>query len=207
MKHLTYGFLLVILAMLLNSCLLTFYPIYTPKDVVYETSILGSYRTEDVKDGQPDEMDILPLGSSGIRLPEGIAAIKNKGYLVKFKESDGRVRSQYIAFVVVLNSNKYIDFYPYTPEIDKFGAYGQHKVPMHAIYQISLQGNRKLILKRFDQDFLNEMIEKRQLRIRHEKLDDKYVITASTSELQQYISKYGNNADAYEKDFEHYIKK
>jgi hypothetical protein len=32
------------------------------------------------------------------------------------------------------------------------------------------------------------------------------VITASTADLQQYIIKYGNLAEAYEKELETYIK-
>ncbi len=194
-------------AILLNSCLLTFYPIYTSADVVFDPALVGSYRANEDKDGQPNGLEMIRLSHAGINLSKEIAAISSKGYLVKFTEKDGSVSRQYIAFMVVLNRNRYIDFYPYSKDVEKHGAYGALKVPMHAIYRISLEGNKKLILKRFNQDYLTELIAKRQIRMNHENVEGKRVITASTSELQQYITKYGGQEAAYEKESEIYLKK
>ncbi len=46
---------------------------------------------------------------------------------------------------------------------------------------------------------MRELIDKKQIRIRHEvRFDGLYVITASTEELQQYVAKYGDVDKAYQ---------
>ena len=193
--------------MFLPGCLLTFYPIYGLKDVVYDPAYLGIYVNPDPEDGQADVLHMERLDASGVQVPAGISSIRSKGYLVKFAEKDGAITSQFIAFMVVLKGNYYIDFYPHHQGLKKFGAYGELKIPMHAVYRISLEDKKKLTLRRFDQEFLNELIQKRQIRISHEKIGEKLVVTATTSELQQYISKYGDQNEAYGEKPEIFIKK
>jgi hypothetical protein len=207
MQKIKIAVILSFMVVLLNSCLLTFYPIYNPSDVVFDPALVGSYTIAEAKDGQPDGLEMIRLDRSGINLPQPIAAISNKGYLVKFTESNGSISSEYIAFMVTLNKNRYIDFYPYSKDAEKHGTYAALKVPMHAIYRISLEGNRKLSLRRFNQEYLSELIDKRQIRINHENIDGKIVVTATTQELQQYIIKYGSQEAAYQKESENYLKK
>lgn len=207
MKTAKYFLCLLMMMIALNSCLLTFYPIYTAEDVVYDASLLGSYQNNDPKDGQPDQMHLVSLSGVDLQLPNAISRIRHKGYLVRFGENDGRITSEYIAFMVTLNNNRYIDFFPHTKNAKLYGQYGDLNIPMHAVYRIALKGGKTLTLKRFNQDFLLEMISKKQIRLQHERVKDKYVITASTKELQQYISKYGDNEAAYEQGADTYTKK
>jgi hypothetical protein len=49
------------------------------------------------------------------------------------------------------------------------------------------------------EEYLKNLIHKKQIRIPHEvRYDGSFLITASTEELQQYVMKYGNVPEAYE---------
>jgi len=73
-------------------------------------------------------------------------------------------------------------------------------MPLHSFYRLGEGGDRNsLTITRFADSYLRNLIDKKQIRIRHEqRLDGSYVITASTDELQQYVLKYGEVNEAYE---------
>ena len=77
-------------------------------------------------------------------------------------------------------------------------------IPMHGIFKLSKKNNNSIVLQRFDQGFLQELLEKRQIRLKHEKASEFYsddiVITAGTAELQAYILKYGKIEEAYDSE-------
>lgn len=204
MKKIRIAALGLLMVTLLNSCLLTLYPIYTDKDVVFRESIIGHYKK--IKKDELEFMDIESLASYKGTLTPAISAIKNKGYLVTMKDENGRVQTIMIAFVVGLNNGFYMDFMQVpTPGRDAF--FETMFLPMHAVYRLRFEPTGKnLSLQWFSSGFLTELIEKKKIRIRNEEINHDQVITASTADLQQYIIKYGNLAEAYEKELETYIK-
>jgi hypothetical protein len=70
---------------------------------------------------------------------------------------------------------------------------------MHTSYRVEILNDGSFELSQLDGSFVNSLIEQKKIRISHETgADDNIVITASTSELQQYLIKYSDEPEAYE---------
>ena len=55
-------------------------------------------------------------------------------------------------------------------------------------------------MKLFDKSFLDKLVSKNQINIRHEVIDGKNIFTASTDDLQKFIKQYGDNREAFGDD-------
>ena len=112
-------------------------------------------------------------------------------------------KAAFYAFVVKLGKYFYLDYYPAgfinnTSADDFFAA---HYVPMHRIYRVTFNGDHSFDLQQLDGGFLENLIKNKKIRLGHEVTNDgSYVITAPTEELQQYLVKYSEVPEAYEKD-------
>ncbi len=107
------------LVIFLSSCLTTLHPIFTIKDIVYEPKLIGTWVTSEAGSKGPDVMTekgqavITNLAADNtIELPEKIAAIKHKGYLVSYRDKAANTTEQYIAFLARIGKHLYFDYYP-----------------------------------------------------------------------------------------------
>ena len=90
--------------------------------------------------------------------------------------------------------------------IDEF--FGAHFVKMHTSYRVEILNDGSFELSQLAEGYVEKLIEEKKIRISHEAFgyDDGHegyngiVITASTSELQQYLIKYSDEPDAYESE-------
>ena len=116
---------------------------------------------------------------------------------------NGEITERYIAFLARIGKHLYFDYFPAdkkeTREIDDF--FEAHFVKMHSSYRVEISKDGNYELSRLDEDYVKKLINEKKIRISYEKdADDNIVITASTSELQQYIIKYGDEPAAYRSD-------
>lgn len=193
------GFFLVVL--LFTGCLTTFYPIFTEKDLVYKPELIGSWNVtkDDNKDGSAE---IHSLGKT-VELPGKISSIKDKGYLITYRDKDNEISGSYIAFLARIGKHLYFDYYPVPLKTEKNADefYMQHFVKMHTPYRVNILKNGGFELNQLEAGYLDKLIEEKKIRIRHEiNSDGAAVITASTEELQQYILKYGDDPEAIQKE-------
>ena len=49
----------------------------------------------------------------------------------------------------------------------------------------------------FDPDFVGDLLEHQQIRIKHENTANGFVLTASSEELQKFAEKYADNKEAF----------
>lgn len=75
-------------------------------------------------------------------------------------------------------------------------------IPAHLIMKLEFT-EEALVLSTMSSDWLEELLAHNKLRIKHEVLDrgdedQSWVITASTEELQKFITKYGDSPEAFE---------
>ena len=185
---------------LLSSCLYTLHPIFTEKDLVFDNRLLGSWQKD--KDGSLAIYEKISSGELG-DFSEKLKQNADKIYMVTLKEADGNIKEKYLGFLVKLDGNYYMDFYPSesgpTKNMDDF--FKLHFVKLHSVYKIQFGNDHSFELKQFDDSFMKNLVDNKQIRIKHEVMDDgSYLITASTEELQQYIIKYNDVSDAYDKD-------
>lgn len=114
-------------------------------------------------------------------------------------QSLDNIENFYLGGLVNIENNYYVDFY----KIDFHTS--QFVYPVHLFMKLSIKQD-SLILHTFNQSWLTDLIKNRQVRIKHEVNDnDKFLLTASTLELQKFIAKYGNIKEAYSEE-DIYIK-
>lgn len=184
----------------LSGCLSALHPLFTEKDLVFEPAILGTWKT-----GDDDGIYVFERGTAATfsRLPESSRHLAEKGYLLTLKDRHtGKEEAKYYAFVVQLGKHLFLDYFPIETEDQKQyeGFYKTGFVPMHSFYRLQKGVNGKTItIGQFGNNYLQKLIDTKQIRIRHEvKFDGSFVITAPTEELQQYVIKYSNVDEAYE---------
>jgi hypothetical protein len=174
------------------------HPIFTTKDITYESKLLGRWKTEN--QGTKGFAVITNLSAdNSIELPEKISAIKQNGYLISYQDEEGNATAQYIAFLVRIGKHLYFDYFP-ADKRDKTGDeyFALHFVKMHTSYRVDISKDGSFELSQLDESYVTKLINEKKIRISHEKeANGNIVITASTDELQQYIIKYGDEPGAY----------
>jgi hypothetical protein len=102
------------------------------------------------------------------------------------KDEQGDIRSTYYAFMVKLGKYYYLDYYPAS---EKNGNQPTiflpaHYIPMHSIYRIEFKNNNSFNVQRLDGGYLEKLIKNKQIRIKHEVMEDGGIfITAPTGRV------------------------
>ena len=192
----SFAFLLIFL----SSCLTTLHPIFTVNDLTYDPKLIGTWNIE--REGNKERVIISNLATeNSVELPGNISDIKEKGYLISYQHEDSRNPERYIAFLARIGKYLYFDYYPaYKKEDQKIDEFSEaHFVKMHTSYRVEILNDGSFELSQLDGSYVKSLIDQKKIRISHEaSADDDIVITASTSELQQYLIKYSDEPEAYE---------
>ncbi len=78
-------------------------------------------------------------------------------------------------------------------------------IPVHAFLRLSLEGD-SLGIAYLDDDWVEEGIKNNKLQIKHERLDDSILLTASTKELQEMVKGCAEDKQAFEMEYTHRLK-
>ncbi len=200
MKKIKVSMILFSVVLCLAGCLTTLHPIFTGKDLITDPRLIGNW--EKAKDKtkviyrQPSDNEVNNLSPA-------LQSEAGKIYMLDEKDEQGHIRSTNYAFLVKLGKYYYMDYYPASEKerrsADNF--FAAHYVPMHSIYRIEFKNNNSFNVQRLDGGYLEKLIKNKQIRIRHEVMEDGGIfITASTEELQQYLIKYSDVPEAYSND-------
>lgn len=120
---------------------------------------------------------------------------KDDYYVMDFYENSEKV-SSFKAHFVEIGDNLFMDLYPQGGLDDNNGA-SENYFPVHTFLKVQLTEER-LELKVFDQDKLKDLFESNLIRIRHEIIDDKVLITAQPKEIQKFLDKYSDDESVFE---------
>jgi hypothetical protein len=197
MKRIKVSVILFAVVLCLAGCLTTLHPIFTAKDLISDPRLIGNW--EKAKDKskviyrQPNVNELNNLSPA-------LQSEAGKIYMLDEKDEQGDIRSTYYAFMVKLGKYYYMDYYPASEKerqsADNF--FAAHYIPMHSIYRIEFKNNNSFDVRRLDGGYLEKLIKNKQIRIRHEVMEDGGIfITAPTEELQQYLIKYSDVPEAY----------
>ena len=202
MKKIALTTAFALLLIFLSGCLTTIHPIFTEKDLAYDSKLIGAWDTEN--EGKKGKVIISNLATeNSLELPGNISAIKQQGYFIIYKDENGKTSDQYIAFLARIGKHLYFDYYPADKKedrkLDEF--FGVHFVKMHTSYRVEILKDGSFELSQLDGSYVKSLIDEKKIRISHETdADDNTIITASTKELQQYLLKYGDEPSAYRSD-------
>ncbi|MGB5008327.1 MAG: hypothetical protein WBO39_15425, partial [Ferruginibacter sp.] len=192
----------VLFLFILSGCLKTLFPIFHEEDAVFNTSLVGYWKCSD-KGNSNSFMEFKKITDDRKQeLPAGIRKISDKGYLVTRLNNQEEITSQHFVFLVKIGKYYYLDYFP-TETISQKNInkiYKDHFIKLHSNYRVDFKGNDHFEMKLFDQGFLDKLISKNQINIRHEIIGDDNFITASTDDLQKFIRQYSDNPEAFGDD-------
>jgi hypothetical protein len=185
----------------LNSCLSTLYPFFTERDVIFNPILIGKWTCN--INGEKHNLTFEAIPEKRLHeLAPGIRKLAGRGYLLTWKDSLHKTYSSDFVFLAKIGNNFYLDLYPAEMDFEKLlpDAFKEYYIKMHSCYRIDLQNPNQFKMKRLEASFLDDLIRKKQIRIRYEETgppEYKRFITAPTKDLQNYLVKYGDHPDAY----------
>ena len=185
---------------LLGGCIPSLHPLYTKDKLVEVKELSGlwtpenqgnfqvSYKSES---GQPESWKFNYVGDKAYRL---------------IHQDEQGVQAAFDVHVIKLGKNYFIDFYPSNSEeglspvvsdIYKMNSMQQvHLLPVHTFAKLELTST-EMKISMFDPDFVGDLLEHQQIRIKHENTANGFVLTASSEELQKFAEKYADNKEAF----------
>ncbi len=200
MKKIKLLMMLFSVVLCLAGCLTTLHPIFTGKDLIADPRLIGNW--EKAKD-KTKVIYRQPNADEVSNLSPALQSEAGKIYMLDEKDEQGDIRSTNYAFMIKLGKYYYMDYYPASEKerrsADNF--FAAHYIPMHSIYRIEFKNNNSFNVQRLDAGYLEKLIKNKQIRIKHEVMEDGGIlITAPTEELQQYLIKYSDVPEAYNND-------
>jgi hypothetical protein len=183
--------------MLLNGCVVkSLHPFYTEKDVIFNEELLGQWIDDDSTVWKIEQS----ASPSGF-LKGGFDHLLMDSYVIKFGEPE----SIFNGTLFRLNDIYYLDFFPMMSELFDDEFYSYHLVPTHSLAKVEFLSGEMVKISWFNEAWLTELFEQNKIKIAHEKVNiehetEVYVLTASTRELQKFITKYGDDPDIYKCD-------
>jgi hypothetical protein len=188
-KMKTKKWLFYLLAGLLGSCVPSLHPLYTDKELVFEEKLLGSWGQDDevweFKKGQEEKSYDLITKEDG---KKGEFTV----HLVKIQASPKSDKEKQATGQTFL----FLDLYPKEPELQASDFYKFHLLPVHTFIKIE-QIEPVLKMRVMNPDKLKEILEDRPKVLKHEVLEDRIVLTASTREMQKFMLQHAEDEDLF----------
>ena len=187
--------------LLLNACVVkSLNPFYTQNSISFDERFLGewidskkgkwkvvSFASEMTKDNPLNKMK-----------EDDLAVYKkyNKSYYIE-RDYKG-LTTLYVVTPFKINGQRFLDFYPVEYQDDVDALLSTHIVYSHSLVKYEVLQNGNIEVKWLDEDKIEKLFEEKRIKISHKKigvLEDKYLLTASSEELERFIEKYINSGD------------
>jgi len=164
--------LFYLLAALLAGCITSLHPLYTDKELTFEEKLLGTWveddqRWEFTKAGEEKAYDLTVV--------------------------DDSKKGEFTAHLLKIDKMLFLDLFPKDTELEEANDfYKFHLLPVHTFMKIE-QIEPTLKMQMMDPEKMEEMLKNDPNLIKHEIVEDRLVLTASTEELQQFMKKHAND--------------
>lgn len=174
---------LVVLAVLSGGCLVTsLNPLYTDKDIVYEPSLVGTWRGDNDKETWMFAQD------------------GEKGYSLTIIDDESSAKFE--AKLLKLEGRLFLDIFPEEPEKGNF-IYMLHTVPVHSFLKLSLEGDT-LQLAFMELEWFEDRIKSGADigidYVTREEDSHMVLLTAKTDKLQAFVTKHADDDTLYKMD-------
>ncbi len=193
-KALFYG-----LAVILGGCVpvISLQPLFTQDTLIFDAQLLGTW-VENPSDVRGTWV-FTRLGTDGAdTLPDALRNSAEKVYHLSLTDPEGRKGSFFVC-LVKLENNVFMDIFP---DVLPSGADDPEKAELfynaffflraHTFVKVNLSGNRMSMWLTND-DKISTLLESRPSPIAFESVDDRPILTASTKDLQAFVSKHADD--------------
>lgn len=167
MKHF-WKLLSLSLALLATACVPSLHSLYTESDLIFDKKLLGHWVDD-------DSSWIIKKGS-------------NQDYEITMIDSDQKT-GNFEGHLLQLGEHKFLDLYPIDPELESNDFFKFHLVPTHTFAWIQYDES-KLSMRFMHIETISAILTQHPDAIKHERIEDRVLLTASTKDLQAFILKH-----------------
>jgi hypothetical protein len=172
--------LFYLLAVLLGGCVLSLYPLYEKNDLIFEKKLLGTW------------------AENGSRETWQFERGKGENYY-KMTLTDKKGKKGYFDVGLgKINDIMFFNVFPQEPELKEIDYYKFHILRAHSFIRIE-QIEPTLVMRLMNPDKTKEMLKNDPNLIKHEIVQDRIVLTASTKELQKFMKAHANDEGLFSK--------
>ena len=177
------------MAIFFTGCgIFSLHPLYHQEDLILNTSLIGTWQNAE------DEGTFVKIDT-----------LKDNKY--EFVLIDDEDTVSFVMGLLKLKDQYFIDLYPpddcpfFAGNCDMLENMFRNYIPAHTFLKFDFLDN-DIVLTEFDNERLIKLFQQNRVRLPHEMIgdgdsDDYVVITASTNDLQKFISRYANDKEAF----------
>ena len=188
--------------LLLSSCVVkSLNPFYTKDTISFDKKFIGEW--EDSKKGTWKVVSFIdeltkdnPFQKMKKEDLELYREYKNS-YAILRTYKDKEV--VFIATPFKINDQMFLDFFPLENQEGIDNLLKSHFVYTHSLVKYDVKKNGTIEIKWLDEDKIKTLFEEKKIKIKHEitgMLNEKYLLTASSKELQKFVKKYMASNDS-----------
>ncbi len=172
---------LLILSFLLMfaGCVPSLNPLYTEQDLIFDAALLGVWTDKD-----------------SIETWELMKA-DEKQYKLVYTDEDGKT-GEFTAHLLKADGKTFLDLAPVEPLLPQNDFYKGHFLPIHTFALIS-QTAPTVQISFLEPEWLRKFLAKNPTALRHAKMEDEMLLTASPKELQKFLLAHLNTEGAFGK--------
>ena len=187
------------LTMLVAGCIpvLSLQPLFTEQTLVFDEHLLGSWVDDPNQPTTSWEFTHLQPADQNM-LPEALKDQRERVYRLNVHDKDNH-RGAFIACLVKLDNGLFLDVFPATfPS----GQTNEEKMPLmyncfffvpgHTFIKVETIADR-LRMRLTDDDKFKELAGAEPNMVPFESVDNRPILTASTEDLQAFVTKYAND--------------
>lgn len=186
------------IAILMSGCVpvVSLQPLFTAETVVYNAQLLGTWTGDGGDDMAWEFAPLEPAATD--QLPDALKGVSPKAYRLNLRDKDG-LKGAFVAAMVKLQGQLYLDIFPdklpsgnTDPEQAKLPFNAFLTLPAHTFVKINLTENQ-LTMKLTEDEKMQTLLGAEPKAISNTSVDDKLILTASTKDLQTFVTKYSDD--------------
>lgn len=190
-----------LLCIILSSCFVkSIHPFYKEDDLYFNKDLIGTWIDKDSCKWYVKQIYV-SYGEG-----QNKKEYWNNGYVVEQVIKKNESGKKYEVFLFKINDQLYADFTSSLYPDFKLDEGYSDKIRSHNLAKVNIAKDEIAFIF-FNGEWLADLIENNKIRIAHEfvkfpqpismKYKGEYILTATTDELQKFISKYGNDPKAF----------
>lgn len=194
-------FFLATLFLIFSSCVVkSLHPFYTKKTISFDKNLLGewndskkgTWKIVSFKDEMTKENPLSEMKNDDLKI---YAEYQHSFYIQRTHENR---KVLFIATPFKINNQTFLDFFPLDHQEDVDDLLQSHSIYSHSLVKYDVQKNGEIEIKWLDENKIEALFKEKKIKIKHETLgllNDKYLLTAKSEELQKFIEKYMSSKD------------
>jgi hypothetical protein len=205
--------------LLVTSCVTSLQPLVTANTAIKDDRLLGTWKEDDLEytvqmvyksDFYLKHKPDIEKTSQNKKEPlsgkeKNDSILYSKSYIIKYLKKG--VKYEIFGGLIKLNGQLFMNFAPV--DMNRVDSQDveteinlENRISSFTIARLQFTSPNKIQLDFIDGGFLYDQIKTGRMKIKHESDDlyDSFLITASTTELQQFLVKYGNDNRFFTKE-------